>query len=611
MSGIFLKRNTPVILKIILIALGFGITVFIHELGHFIMARRAGVRVEVFSIGFGPRIFTFLERGGTQYILSLIPLGGYVKMLGQDDLPSKQQKPVTQDHYLAKTPVQRMGIICAGVVMNSILAYLLMIVALWIGIDFIAPEVGKVETGSPASQEGGFEPGDVIRAMDGKPIYTFIDIKTNVALSGDNAQFSFNVMRDGTEERITVVSRESAQYNTPKGMPPMPQLGITPALDPVLNSINTDSEAFQKGLKPGMKILSVRFAGEQEIIRNPERIMYTTAVNPGKRVEIEYEDEKGSVHTVESKIPSGYGKGFMTTPVIGVIRGGPADKAGLKTGDILTMVYGRDIRGWQDVIKVSGEIPQDADSIKVQVKREGRVQVFNVGPHFCKAEGRYMLGLYYPSSDPEYADLTRTVYYIEPGLLERELLHTGDRIEDIGMKETEQGNRYVVTYTRNEEQKTVSYPPLKGNTGYLLGFTYKRTTLRKGFFRAFGYSFVRYVDELKRIYIFLYRLVTGRMSPKMIGGPVQIANITYKVADFGLGYFLYLFSLIGLSLAVINILPIPVLDGGILMFLVYEMIRGKPASEKVQIAAQYAGLALLLVLIIFVTYNDIMRIVLQ
>ena len=121
----------------------------------------------------------------------------------------------------------------------------------------------------------------------------------------------------------------------------------------------------------------------------------------------------------------------------------------------------------------------------------------------------------------------------------------------------------------------------------------------------------QYQENCCQTNIFLGKLVTGKMSAKMIGGPVQIANITYKVADFGIGYFLYLFSLIGLSLAVINILPVPVLDGGILVFLIYEMIRGKPASEKVQLAAQYVGLGLLLFLIIFVTYNDIMRLILQ
>lgn len=596
------------ILKIILIALGFGITVFIHELGHFIMARRAGVRVEVFSIGFGPKLFTFLERGGTKYILSLIPLGGYVKMLGQDDLPSKQKKEISEDHYLAKTPLQRMGIICAGVVMNSILAYVLMISALWIGIDFIAPEVGKVEVGSPAAQKGGFEPGDIIREMNGKPIDTFIDVKTNVALAGRDKQLHFTVERDGKEKKITVVPEKSKQYNTPRGLPSMQKIGIVPAHSPVVQSINEDSEAYRQGIKPGMEILSVRFVGEDDVMRRPERISFATAVNPGKKVEIKYKDAGGTVRTVTSVIPCSIYPGFMTTPVVGVIPDGPAHRAGLETGDIVTAIYGRTVNGWADIHYICAEIPEDTDRIKVQVKRKKKDRIYEVESYFCRAEGRHWLGLYLPGELEEYRDLARTVYYIEPELNDRCLLQTGDIIKEVKPKDTD---TYVVTYSRDGEESTVSYPALKGRSGLLMGFGPKRTTLRKGVFTAFGYSFVRYWLELKRIYIFLYRLITGGMSPEMIGGPVQIANITYKVADFGFGYFLYLFSLIGLSLAVINILPVPVLDGGILVFLIYEMIRGKPASEKVQVAAQYAGLALLLILIVFVTYNDIMKVILQ
>ena len=599
------------ILKIILIVLGFGITVFIHELGHYIMARWAGVRVEVFSIGFGPKIFTFLERGGTKYILSLIPLGGYIKMLGQEDLPSKQKNPVTEDHYLAKTPLQRMGIICAGVVMNSILAYVLMLSALWIGIDFIAPEVGKVEVGSPAAENGAFEPGDIVKEMNGKPIHTFIDIKTNVALAGENATFNFTVDRNGEEKAVTITSKKSEKHNTPRGLPQMAQLGITPALSPVVHSIDTDSDVYKKGLKPGMKILSVRVEGQEGKIRKPERIIYITAVNPGKIIDIEYEDDSGNVHTVSTKIPSRFYCGFMTTPVVGVIPGGPAEEAGLLTGDILLMVHGRKINGWQDILDVSGELPPGIDEVKVQVQRGDEQLIYIIKPYFCKAEVRSMLGLYFPSGIKEFKDLTRTIYYIEPEVKERASLQVGDKIEKMALKNTENENKIMVTYTRDEETSSVSYEPLTGKNGFLVGFNYRRTKLRKGFFSAFGYSFVRYIDEVKRIYIFLGKLVTGGMSPKMIGGPVQIANITYKVAAFGIGYFLYLFSLIGLSLAVINILPVPVLDGGILVFLIYEMIRGKPASEKVQVAAQYVGLGLLLFLIVFVTYNDIMRIVLK
>jgi len=597
------------ILKIVLIVLGFGVTIFVHELGHFLMARRAGVRVEVFSIGFGPRLFTFLRRGGTDYIVSLIPIGGYVKMLGQDDLPSRKKADLTEDHYLAKTPLQRFGIISAGVVMNALLAYALMVSALWIGIEFIAPEVGKVELGMPAAAEGGFEPGDVILEMNGKPVYTFIDVQTNVALAGEEKALTFTVLRNGEKKRVVLSPVKPDPRLLPGGGPPVARIGISPPLSRVIESMPVDSEAYRRGLRPGMEVMSVVFDETGEKVTRPERMLYLFSRSPGKPVSITYRGFDGRVHTIRCRVESHPYEGFAMPPVVGVIPGGPADKAGLRTGDLVTAVNDVPVHAYHDILDVMSRYAGEGE-VTVAVKRGGGSTVCRISPYYCRAEKRYLLGIYYPPRGERFKDVISTVHYVDPRWAEKIPLMPGDRIESIKLLSPEGEKRiFEVTYVRKGKRAVCRYPAAPARSGYLFTFSFKRILLRKGFFQAFGYSFVRYFEELKRIYVFLERIVTGRMSPKMIGGPIQIANVTYHVADYGMGYVFYLFSLIGLSLAVINILPVPVLDGGLLVFILYEMIRGKPASEKVQLVAQYIGLVLLAMLIIFVTYNDIMRLI--
>ena len=210
------------------------------------------------------------------------------------------------------------------------------------------------------------------------------------------------------------------------------------------------------------------------MIRRPERILFMAGINPGKTIDVEYEAENGDKHTVSSDIPSGKYCGFMTTPVAGVIPGGPGDKAGLKTGDIILKIYGKDMNGWLDILKVSGEIPPGTDLVKVQVKRGREQHIFDVKPYFCKAEGRCMLGLYYASEIEEYKELTRTVYYIEPEIQEKEILQVGDIIEDMVRKKDGNKNKIIVAYKRDGERKSVSYEPLPGKTGFVFGFSQKR-----------------------------------------------------------------------------------------------------------------------------------------
>jgi regulator of sigma E protease len=186
------------------------VLVFVHELGHYLVARRNGVKIEVFSIGFGPELFGWFDRAGTRWKLSAVPLGGYVKMYGDADassLPSgalavmsEADRAVSFHH---KRLTQRVAVVAAGPVANFIFAIVLL-AALFatVGQPFTPPDVGQVQPGS-AAERGGIRPGDTITQIDGRAIERFEDVQQAVALNG-GGPMRIVVTRDGREVALDV-----------------------------------------------------------------------------------------------------------------------------------------------------------------------------------------------------------------------------------------------------------------------------------------------------------------------------------------------------------------------------------------------------------------------
>src|SRR6266566_3072594 len=187
------------------------VLVFVHELGHYLIARRNGVKVEVFSIGFGPELFGWWDRAGTRWKFSAIPLGGYVKMFGDSDASSglpapglSRLSPAEREvsfHY--KRLGQRAAIVAAGPVANFVFAIVaLAILFMTYGQPFTPPEVGQVQPGS-AAEQGGVHAGDVILKIDGRTVNRFEDVQQAVRLN-PNVPMTIVVRRDGQEETLNV-----------------------------------------------------------------------------------------------------------------------------------------------------------------------------------------------------------------------------------------------------------------------------------------------------------------------------------------------------------------------------------------------------------------------
>jgi regulator of sigma E protease len=200
-----------------------SVIVFVHEMGHYLVARRNGVRVEVFSIGFGPEIHGWSDRAGTRWKVSLLPLGGYVKMHGAND--SAARAPAPPDAFHGKRVGQRAAVVAAGPAANFLFAIVLLAVLFaTVGQRVTPPDVTSVTPGSPA-EEAGFLPGDVILGIDGEPIERFEDIQ-DIVRSSPGVELSVVVLRAGVETTLAVTPRLVEMEDRFGNIHKMGQLGI-------------------------------------------------------------------------------------------------------------------------------------------------------------------------------------------------------------------------------------------------------------------------------------------------------------------------------------------------------------------------------------------------
>ncbi len=419
-----------------------GVLIFVHELGHFALAKGMGIRVERFSLGFPPKMIG-KKLGETEYLISWIPLGGYVKMAGDNPEESLTGGPW---EFLSRPRWQRMLVILAGPTMNYLFAFVLIWMLLLVGgILTVGPVVDQVLEGSPA-EAWGIKPEDRIVSLDEKDINSWDEIFENL-LRKQGKVIAAEVERDGKILPVAIDLRGLGQEE-------IQEAGITP---------------------------------------------------------------------------------LLTTEVGEVEKGGPADQAGIRSGDIITAVDDRPVGRWSEMVEAIQGAPDS--TLHIRWRRGERA----------------------------HEAFVNTATYRMPD---------------------EQGKMKAVGF---------------------IGVTSRVITKRIGILRSGSESLHWILQITEQIVLFIKGLITGQVSVKMVGGPIFIAQVAGQTARQGLPSLLSFMALLSVNLALLNVLPIPVLDGGQLLILVVESIKKRSLSTRQRMLIQQVGLAMIIFLILFVVFNDVTR----
>jgi regulator of sigma E protease len=592
--------------SILLAALGISFLIFIHELGHFLAARLFKVRVETFSVGFGPRVWGF-RRGDTDYRLSAVPLGGYVKMAGEYG-ELRDGSALAADDLTAKPAWQRAVIFAAGVIVNVLFAFVVFPVAFAVGVPFTAPVIGSVVEGGPAWQ-AGLQAGDEVLGVDGHRVYGFPDVALEVALS-DPAGTALRVRRDGRESEVLLRATRNTQEERL-------EIGIGPASSRRL-AVEPDGVAHSAGLRNGDELLDVDGAplpqdeGLDAFLarRMGEGLPLTLGVlRDGERVEARLQPRRV---VVEDQLLLGF---LPADTAVVALRGPALAPSGLlQPGDVVREVAGVPVASAQALRDAAEAAP--AGALPLVVLRGSERLELQLPP----AQRAWL------ARDVAFDfDHARTLVRVLPdGAVAAAGLRDGDEIlaldgepvrdyPDLQERaRTAHGTgRHRITFrSPGAEARTLEVdprPPVRWDYGCFV--TLAEVHHKEDLPGALAAGWQTSLNMLRTTGMTLSRLVTGDVGAQNLGGIVSISVMTYHFADTGLTRLLFFLGLLSINLAILNILPIPVLDGGQMVFLLLEKLKGGRLSERFLNGAQLAGLVVIVALVLFVTYQDIARLV--
>jgi regulator of sigma E protease len=686
-------RNISAFSNILLVAIGFGAFVLVHEFGHFIFAKLFGIKVEAFSIGFPPTLVGILrtERGRririlpqffpkgdgsddgrlsftvgkkahrvgeTEYRIGAIPFGGFVKMLGQEDVGLV--KASDDPRSFANKPVgARMAVIAAGVVFNAISALIVFMIVFLIGINRVPAVVGGVAADSPAARAGLTGGDEIIEIAGRSKDLDFYDIAVEAALSGRGENVALKVRhKDGSVEDYALAAEQK-----PGGE--VKEFGIVSPQSLTIAEVSDVNELLEKaGLRPGDRIESVDGRNVQSYWELEKIVQESIAAAVTVKAE---RIEKGGKSEVESKI--------RLKLVADEIRG----ESESETGHICSMVprlrleavtkkppsveerlkalfsgekkdkgieAGEELRSG-DIILAAGEVenPTYKELREVTTKYEDKelpIRVLRadsngveeeltitVTPKRSKKDGRVVIGIFLvPAFDAEHPIVAKTIATEDwPSKLEiprGAVITAVDRVKVSSFYDVvreikrKAGKRIMINYRLGEKitggvaldvKADEDFATVKSVFADFIPFEHlERLYKASGPVDAIGMGYRKTVMFIAQAYITLKGLVTGLFSPKGLMGPVGILTFSYKiVAERPLIDYLYFLGLISASIAVFNILPLLPFDGGFIVFLLIEKIKGSPVGVRAQEKIASVGWVLVIALILYVTFNDIVR----
>jgi regulator of sigma E protease len=658
------------VLNIVLLVLGFGFVVFFHELGHFLAAKWAGVKVEQFAVGFGQALLSWRKGmgfrfgsstkeyeqkikdnpavtcslGETEYRFNWIPLGGYVKMLGQDDLKPGEGADDPRA-FNRQTIAKRMVIVSAGVIMNVILAAIGFTILFRVGFNVPSTIVATVQPDSPA-QLAGIRPGDRILSYDGKDMLNdFTKITLYVALSEEGRAIPIKVKRTvaGKEEilNLTVTPRRSVENRgfLSLGFTASPKLVVAP-IEPAIKNPQQLFPPEILQLHAGETITAVNGIPLQP---NEFYKLHNALQDPsGQPVTLTIQDTQKKNRTVQlaphfiapfDVQPLAFAGMMPRITADGVTPDAPA-MGKVLPGDIIQAIS---FKGSEDqlttptakeLIQRISKAGEQGIPINLTLIRDSKIVNVAVDKtiKIDKQEKRYGIGirLGFDDEHPVVANLlenspaagagiprnstllainsqpVKNWYQVRQALLAAK---TGTPVSILAHTPSDGEKTFSLALTPESQ---VSLQNMVSSASLVLREYYEpRKTTRPLLAAKWGIGETR--DSILQFYVGIKRMFEGSVPVSGMMGPIGMFRSGVILAERGLDWLLWFLAIISANLAVVNFLPIPVVDGGLFVFLILEKIQGKPLSQRTQTIAQYVGLSLILGVFLFVTYQDIMR----
>ena len=522
--------------------------VIVHEFGHFFFAKIFGVKAEAFSVGFGPKLYAKYI-GETEFRLSAIPLGGYVKLLGED--PSAELSPEDKKRALQhQVPWKRFFIFFGGPLFNFLFAIIVFMAILAIGEPQVANVIGRVIPGTEAARMG-FMSGDRVAKINGEEITRFTQIAQKVHESPDQ-ELIFELLRGNQSTphtlRVKIGSEEGfSMYGETKAVGKIDGLVALPR-STHLGVSNPQSPAATQGLKTGDQIRE--FSGQKvtsweqienlyQSIKAPAQIRIKAEAVDGVAKEIEL-SKKSNLSMAEQ-----WGLYSSELFVEQAMKDSPALKAGVARGDRLIGIDGIAVTSFEELREKIQTSSQKDGEVRLSWEKDGKTLSAGITPNHTQER------------DPNLKKVSQYTIGVVPMLMAGETQVVVDRI----------WNPFVLLY--------------------------------KGTERMFLFVWRNLVS--------IGKMFTGDVSISTLGGPILIGKIAGDSLSRGLISFLTTMAILSVGLGILNVLPIPVLDGGHLVLLGIEWIRGKPLSMRQMEVVQQVGLSLILLLMVVVMRNDLTR----
>ena len=528
-----------------------GPLIFIHELGHLLAAKLVGVKAVRFSLGFGPALAR-VKIGETEYRIAPIPLGGYVTLLGAS--PDEELSPQEADRALRNKPLwARYLVLGAGPLFNLLLP-LFLYFAFFLGHTVVAPPIIGTMQDDSAAATSGLQPGDRVVAIEGDDIHAWHEMQDRVREAPER-ELRLQIERDGVRFDRFVTPRKNVVKNLVGEQEARGLLGVYPwVYAPQIGIIDTESPAHAEGLQTGDIITSINGEPvetveglEKELERSRDGALRLTYLRPRAA-----RGEFGRYLWFESyharllpRHERGQSTGLLpaNTFIRTIEPDSPAAKAGLAAGDRVLAVGDRPVTRWETIEALLGRQSEQPQALTVQ----------------------------------------------SPGQMPRVVTVTQEIRSSRGIYKQEQKQLWFGAEPYRS-RSTPAPEPIRGR------FTYAARSA---------------IDEtasmLTMMWTSLRQMITGQRGVEELSSVVGIFNVAGTAAEQGPGPFLLLMAVLSINLGFVNLLPIPILDGGHLMFFTIEALRRRPLSQRAREIASAIGLAIILLLLLIALRNDVLR----